>query len=526
MIWTAAAVLVNPAGEFPLNDDWAYYRTVLDLTQHNTFRPEFWVGVSLVTHLLWGSLFVVLFGFSFTLLRISTLIMALTGLLISYKILNDLLRDRKMAFLLTLLVAFNPVFFNLSFTFMTDLTFYTSVVLAEFFYIRSFREGDKHFVYIATVFALLATMVRQIGLFLPLSVFLVQVFLHWRKDFGKVLKHALLAASVALILFLYLLWLEQSGRKPAAYRELGELLDGGNVFLTLGHRAAAHTGRWLNENGLWCWPVIAWLCVNTWQRFRRYLRPAGAVALALSAVVVSQGLHFPGGNIFYNAGLGPRTLSDHFLVPGAGSSAPMALAWFLKLFSMTGGIMLSWLLAANILESISRLRKGFEWIPGIKLLFALQIVLYYSVLLVSFSYFDRYGLVFFIPLLLLIIPLDGMKAPGLRGMAWPVIVFLCLVVLFSLSATRDYLAWNDARWRAAHKLEASGVSPARIDGGHEYNGWNGARFDKYGKWDPGDYDYILAFKPVEGFEVVAREAYFEILSFREKNIYILKRSVP
>ena len=79
-LWLAVIVVVDPRGEFPLNDDWAYAWSVKTLLQEGRFQLSDWGAVNLLPQTLWGWLFSVPGGFSFTALRVSTLIASLITL--------------------------------------------------------------------------------------------------------------------------------------------------------------------------------------------------------------------------------------------------------------------------------------------------------------------------------------------------------------------------------------------------------------------------------------------------------------
>ena len=78
-IWTAIIFIVNPVGEFMVNDDWAFVRCLeslmregrLETTGHGPSNAP--GGPALITHLLWGLAFVKTAGFSLTVLRVSVL---------------------------------------------------------------------------------------------------------------------------------------------------------------------------------------------------------------------------------------------------------------------------------------------------------------------------------------------------------------------------------------------------------------------------------------------------------------------
>ena len=71
-IWAIAVVLVNPIGDFPLNDDWAYAQSVKSLLETGNFQLPGWAVANLLPQALWGALFCLPFGFSFTALRKSS----------------------------------------------------------------------------------------------------------------------------------------------------------------------------------------------------------------------------------------------------------------------------------------------------------------------------------------------------------------------------------------------------------------------------------------------------------------------
>ena len=506
-IWVLVIIIVNPIREFPLNDDWAFSRVVYDLTQNGIFRMDPWIGVTLLSHLLWGSSFVYLFGFSFTVLRFSTLIMGLTGILVSYKLLSELLKDKGKAFILSLFIVFNPLYLHLSFTYMTDLSFYVFVILSNYFYIHSFRKGDRFSAYAGTFFALLATLDRQIALFLPLSVLIIR-FIYWKKDWKIILKYTLHFIFVAGILSLYVFWLKETGNKPVAYRQLDELFIGQSIVKHVLERTYRHLGDWFNDFGLWFFPILVLLTVSTWKRFKRFLKPAGIFTILASVVIFVQNIKFPLGNIFYFFGLGPMTLTDHFIY-GMGQSLPSSniVYWIIRIIAFTGGIMFAWLISCNIIESIGKLKQNFDPTAIVKILFALQILIFNAVLLVSFTFFDRYEMAFLVPTLLLVIPWD-LEVNWQKAGSWIIIsVFVIVMGFFSIAATRDYLAWNQARWDVAKELVDSGISPQQIDGGFEYNGWNGVSFDKFGKWNPDQFEYVLSFTPMDDYEIFMKRPY-------------------
>ncbi|MEZ4933399.1 MAG: hypothetical protein R2788_14925 [Saprospiraceae bacterium] len=57
--------MVNPLGDFPLNDDFSFGRSVYNLTELGVLQFDDWLSMTLITQVFWEGLFAKLFGFSF-----------------------------------------------------------------------------------------------------------------------------------------------------------------------------------------------------------------------------------------------------------------------------------------------------------------------------------------------------------------------------------------------------------------------------------------------------------------------------
>jgi hypothetical protein len=53
--WVFMAVLINPRGNFPLNDDWAYGRAVKSLLETGSIHLSNWSAVNAVSQIFWGA---------------------------------------------------------------------------------------------------------------------------------------------------------------------------------------------------------------------------------------------------------------------------------------------------------------------------------------------------------------------------------------------------------------------------------------------------------------------------------------
>src|SRR5262249_41975781 len=123
LIWVLAAIAVNPVGDFPLNDDWAYGSAVRTLLEEGDLRFSDWTATNLIAQVLWGAMFCLPTGFSFTALRVSTLVLGLIGVVATYGLLREARAREGLSLFAALVLAFNPIYFSLSFTFMSDVPF-------------------------------------------------------------------------------------------------------------------------------------------------------------------------------------------------------------------------------------------------------------------------------------------------------------------------------------------------------------------------------------------------------------------
>jgi hypothetical protein len=115
-------LLVPPAGNFPVNDDWNHAGAVRALVEDGRLEIGPTTSATLVLQALWGAGFARLFGFSFETLRLATLVLAALALVGFALLLSELFGARR-AVLGALLLLFNPLFVNLSYSFMTDVPF-------------------------------------------------------------------------------------------------------------------------------------------------------------------------------------------------------------------------------------------------------------------------------------------------------------------------------------------------------------------------------------------------------------------
>src|SRR4030095_6796958 len=170
VLWVAAvAMAVGVYRDIPVIDDWTYAWSVERLFADGRFEVLDWSAVSPLGHSLWGAAWSLVFGFSFTTLRLSTLALSLLATCALYLILRELDARPRVALLGALTVAVNPVVLLFSSSFMTDVPFVAWTLLALLCYIRAMRRSQIHLVWWGGDWACLAFLDRQIAILTPLA---------------------------------------------------------------------------------------------------------------------------------------------------------------------------------------------------------------------------------------------------------------------------------------------------------------------------------------------------------------------
>ena len=109
-----AGIFINPFAEFPLNDDWLYTLSVQNLLNNGYYHASDYSNAVFLAQAYWGAIWCKFFGFSFSILRLSTLFLAFTGAVYFYFIVKEHSQNSGISVILTFLYFFNPLFLCLS----------------------------------------------------------------------------------------------------------------------------------------------------------------------------------------------------------------------------------------------------------------------------------------------------------------------------------------------------------------------------------------------------------------------------
>ncbi len=168
-LWLLTITIVPPRGNFPLNDDWMYAKVVQNLVDTGRYEANPYIDPTFILQAYWGAAFVKILGFSFEALRISTLVLALAALWAAHWCAREAGLNTRWAFLVALTLMVNPLFLNLSYTFMTDVPFIALTTLSAAAFLRGLRTQHAIWITVGSGVAVCAFFIRQFGVLVPVA---------------------------------------------------------------------------------------------------------------------------------------------------------------------------------------------------------------------------------------------------------------------------------------------------------------------------------------------------------------------
>jgi hypothetical protein len=522
LVWIAAALAVGLSGDFPLNDDWQYAYPVKQWVETGQPSIKARFSPNILTQVVWGALFCKLGGgFSFECLRWSTWVAAGLGGLGFFRLLRLLSVSLSMATVGTAVLLFSPLYFHLSFSFMTDVPFLALVIWAAWAGLRFQQSRHVQWSLIFTVLSLLAYLNRQPGILLFPAMggwYLLQQRGGMRGWLWAGLSVAVAASAYLLLENTVKPWLGISENYlPVSGHLLQQLREApGGVLAQLGRQSFK---SWVYL-GAFCLPLLPFLWSSVRAAGVLRLWPMTGILVANTGLLIAQhdaGHVFPyGGNILYNWGLGPELLGDVYTFQLRNTPRlPIWMMYGLGYISQLSASLLTWV-GLSALRELNQKQQDF-------FLFLLLLNLANFLAMSVTGFFDRYMLLSVASAILFLATL----AP--KPQAWFKGAVLLIFALFSMLATHDYLAWNRARAQAFEWLKRNDIRMQRVDAGYEYNGWHHyhpARKGQPGKswWWVDDDEWMIAFGPRPGYVMQAGFTYQRWLrGGRPDRVWVLRR---
>jgi 4-amino-4-deoxy-L-arabinose transferase-like glycosyltransferase len=511
------AVALRPFPDTPFIDDWAYSWSVQHLLESGELRfPEIVLN-PIVTQVLWGALFCLPFGFSLAALRVSTWVLGVLAVCGLYLLVREIGGGRRAAVAGAALLGFNPMFFILATSFMTDVPFLAATLWSALVFVRGLRLRRIGLVWIAAAICAASVGSRVLGIGVAGAMMATLLFHSGR--WGR-RQSAWLAPALVVPFALWLFaWTRQRifvtadisflpshpDRRIENLRYAIELLPPMLVATLL--FVVVIVGI-----------ALVPLAVGTLRR-RNLARSAMLFGLLAMACVAAKAagftppVPFEAGNIWALREIG----ATPSFVPGW---RPEPLHWLVSGAAVTVALASTAIVIAGLrLRALGEAEAFLLWnILGQALLVAVLWLTY-----------DRYALVF-VPLMAALVLASS---PPLR--LWPTAAAVAVTAVIALAGTHDYLEYNRAVWKAVDDLRTEGVPASEIDGGYVVNGWQQylrpeqAYRDASGRIivpmvnDFADLPYTIADRPMSGRTVVRTYPYDGWLR-RDGEVLLLKRA--
>lgn len=534
LVQLALTVIVWPVGNFPVNDDWAYAHSAIWLISENRIRLSDWIAMNLLPQTLMGGAAVYVFGFSFSVLRVVTELVALSTSLAMYGFFRVGGMGRALAFVSVVCVVGLPWWQILANSYMSDMYGMAFAISASYFFIRHIQSPRLGYLAMGTLFAVLGVLQRQVVAVVPLA-FLLGWFLSGRPMTRKNLVTGLFPFVLTIAFeLLYQGYLTHGAGVPEAQHYLHDRLVNMSIgVLTLDPKRVS----WMFQNlfqmaGILGLSTAIWASLNL-ELFRDRRMRLTLVGLALAVIVAT---FFMGwlppyreNNVLDIAGIGPFTLGNGMALAEVSIDRNKGLFWVMV--GLLAGIGMAFL-AALLMFTFRRMNKPMAPRRRGVLVFLMVAVVAYIIPFAITDYFDRY-LIFVVPFLLLWAVIVFGKNTGRYFVFRNAVSITLLLGVGVLGAvvTHDYFAWNRARWQAITYAEHFlGASADNLDGGFEYNGFY--NFEKIkapggadGKqwWWVIDDQYLVTFSSRAGYSEKKRFPVARYLTVTPPIIFLMER---
>lgn len=448
-IFAAGWFLVGAWRSAPLIDDWVYAWSVEHFLKTGELRVLGYSGLYPLAQILWGASFAAALGFSFAALRLSTVCLSILGCWAWYLTLRELGCDFRARVLATLVLVFNPVYFALSYSFMTDVPFVNLSNLAVYFIVSAARREAPRRLWLGGLCAVAAFLVRPLGIAISIAAL---VAVPWRRAGLAIAREWLapLACALGAMAVLWVVTNRTMGQAEWATTRLENLRWWTSISLRTYAGWNVH---------LFCeaaFPLAPAFLAAALSRRETVVRSAVigmtfAIVLRLALGEVPTGL--PDWQTWSLQDIGARAML-------AGSAS--ASAWSAHVMPWLRGVTMVVLAAVAI--AVARLRHldaDNRRAAGVPLALA---VLLFVLINALWLYNDRYYIVFAPALAYLATRLGPMR-PSIAG------ALLSLWAIVAVTGARDMIGVADTSGAIARRLEAAGARPWEVDAGYAWDGW-------------------------------------------------------
>lgn len=470
----AAAMWASyPVAETGFIDDWSYIKVAELFAHTGHIAYNGWGEPMLGWQVVWGGLFIKLFGFSFTVARLSMLPVAMATIFLLYIILRRFGVTPRNATFGTLTFGLSPLFLPLAASFMTDMPSVFVVLLCLYLCKRALDAETARsailWLSVAAASNIVGGTVRQIAW---LGVLTMVPSTGWllRKRRGVLSAALVLWGIGAVTILLAMRWFAHQPHTVAIH-----------VLYSIGKHPVVHSVHALLQLaglGL-CLALMVYPILVAWLPKIRLLRSPTLLGIAVAVMVwgcIEWISNWTMPWLF-------SVISSEFATTRTVQAAPTMLVgrptWVREMISL--GVITTVLVFLEQLKSElwpqikSHIQKrtlpSGPWWQILWLLgpFTLGYILPVMPRAYHMAIYDRYLL----PLMPLAILCTTKLYQQWRGKSVPAIsvIFLAIFALLGIAGTHDWFAWNRARLAAANEIRATGIPRTKIQGGLAYDGW-------------------------------------------------------
>jgi hypothetical protein len=449
---TLAIVLINPVAEVGMNDDWSFIRTAFDLARSGHLRYNGWAAPIIGVQAYWGALFIRLFGYSFTVARISTAVLTLLFVPVLLRLGRAAGLQANTALFATMALLLSPLLLIGITSFMTDtpafLLFAGALLAAMEAWQNPNRGKALRWMLLTAILSALSGSIRQI--YWAAGGWFLFVLAGWRfkSAYERILTWFCLLATVAFSLFV------------SHWQSLQPYVSNGSVMAFIADEPWSESltegfTRLLRFVVTW---IVLLLPVSVcflprWRMIqRRWVLLVVAAAAGWLAYLLADPLPWVGNTLSPNG-----VLSSHLDVAGEKPVvlAPVAI-WLIATASL-----ITFAVAAILRPQISK--EGIRF-AALTLPFLLVYIAAIAIRGPFFGIYDRYSLPA-VAILAVLLLSACQKVPTAAWMA------LGIYALYGVATAHDSFAAARARLELTNRLLVSGLQRTDILSGFEFDCW-------------------------------------------------------
>ena len=444
----------------PLNDDWAYASAVLHFTKDGKMILCDWASATQIIHIIWGSAFAKIFGFSHNILRLSTVITAICSIFIFQRILARFKIPPERTLIISSIYALNPLFLILANSFMTDITYLFWMEISILFLLKYLDSEKTSFLWWTSFFSSMAYLTRQLGILLPFATSCVLA--------GEIKKKPSLLAAIWLFPAASLLgygywfnnihgqtWASVNYVLSSTLKHIGEPLSFARDIFT------RFSGSMI-ESGFFLFPAFLPFIPSFRKNWIKNSACKNIAVVFFTSLIFFAAYALITGNIpYFENNIGKWGLG----VLTVGQAQYKESAFFSSTYFWTAAT----IVGVSSSAALVPIAREFIRRTGKKGVFLATLCGAHFLMSASGAkYFDRYLLTLF-PFLLVA---SAASHPFLRHSLKTACTSIFLMLLIVWMGMFDYFSWNKAKWDIAEKgANLLQINKEEIINGFDYNAW-------------------------------------------------------